>query len=308
MCTTRVLAWRSRRPIGGQHVGDLFAQGVDVGVGCRARARRNRPRSGRSASSAGPWPGAARGAGSRWTSPRPAATARAGAHRAPTGRCWPAAGTGCRPAGCRCGCPRCSPSSVRIPALRNAFTSASTRLSLTLARTRSIRAGVRDPVEARLDVSVQHPPVTLGAEPVDLGDRVVRPPLRPEPVGDRQEVGLEDRFQHQLQRRLDHPVGDGRDPQTAELPRPAWLSGSSVPAPATDGTSRPSTDARRSSRNPGHHRASPRRRRPSGRRRRRVLAPVLPATRSNATISVAGSCTKLNRSSNRRPGSAAAQR
>lgn len=31
-----------------------------------------------------------------------------------------------------------------------------------------------------------------------------------------------------------------------------------------------------------------------------VLAPRLPATRSNATISVAGSCTKLNRSSNRR--------
>ena len=39
-----------------------------------------------------------------------------------------------------------------------------------------------------------------------------------------------------------------------------------------------------------------------------VRDPVLPATRSNATISVAGSCTKLNRSSNRRPGSATAQR
>jgi hypothetical protein len=39
-----------------------------------------------------------------------------------------------------------------------------------------------------------------------------------------------------------------------------------------------------------------------------VFAPWLPATRANATISVAGSCTKLNRSSNRRPGSAAAQR
>ncbi|WP_405850430.1 MULTISPECIES: hypothetical protein [unclassified Streptomyces] len=32
------------------------------------------------------------------------------------------------------------------------------------------------------------------------------------------------------------------------------------------------------------------------------------AARSNATNSVAGSCTKLNRSSNRRPGSAAVQR
>jgi len=39
-----------------------------------------------------------------------------------------------------------------------------------------------------------------------------------------------------------------------------------------------------------------------------VFAPRFPATRSNATISVAGSHTKLNRSSNRRPGSAAAQR
>ena len=65
---------------------------------------------------------------------------------------------------------------------------------------------VVDRVEARLDVRVQHPPVTVGAELVDLSDRVVCSPLRPEPVGDRHEVGLEDRFQHQLQRRLDDPV------------------------------------------------------------------------------------------------------
>ena len=39
-----------------------------------------------------------------------------------------------------------------------------------------------------------------------------------------------------------------------------------------------------------------------------VFAPRLPATRQNATISVAGSCTKLNKLSNRRPGSATAQR
>ena len=36
--------------------------------------------------------------------------------------------------------------------------------------------------------------------------------------------------------------------------------------------------------------------------------PVLPASRSNATSSVAGSHARLNKSSNRRPGSAAAQR
>ncbi len=70
---------------------------------------------------------------------------------------------------------------------------------------------VVDGVKARLDVRIQHPAVTLGAEVVDLGDRVVCAPLGPEPVGDRLEVGLEDGFQHQFQRRLHHPVGHGRD-------------------------------------------------------------------------------------------------
>jgi len=63
----------------------------------------------------------------------------------------------------------------------------------------------------------------LGAEPVNVGDRVVRPPLRPEPIGDRHEVGLEDRFQHELQRRLDHPVGDGGNAELAQLSRTAGL-------------------------------------------------------------------------------------
>ena len=65
--------------------------------------------------------------------------------------------------------------------------------------------------------------------------------------------------------------------------------------------------ARRSSRNPGTPMISSTSAtvRPST---PGVWAPRLPATRPNATISVAGSCTKLNRSSNRRPASAAAQR
>ena len=54
-------------------------------------------------------------------------------------------------------------------------------------------------------------------EVVDLGDRVMRPAPRAEPVGTRLEVRLEDRFQHQLQGRLDHPVGRGRDAQPAQL-------------------------------------------------------------------------------------------
>ena len=80
---------------------------------------------------------------------------------------------------------------------------------------------VIDRVEACFDIRIQHPAVTLGAVLVDLGDRVVCSPHGPKPVGDRHEVGLEDRFQHQLQRRLDDPVGDGGNAEFPQLPRPA---------------------------------------------------------------------------------------
>ena len=83
----------------------------------------------------------------------------------------------------------------------------------------SQQAGVRNSVEACLDIGVQHPSVTVGTQMLNLGDRVVGPPVRPKPVGDRLEVGLEDGFQYQLQRGLDHPVGDGRDTETSQLPR-----------------------------------------------------------------------------------------
>ena len=73
-----------------------------------------------------------------------------------------------------------------------------------------------DGVKARLDICVQHPAITLGAEQVNLGDRVVCAPLGPEPIGDRHEVGLEDRFQHQFQRRLDNPVGHRRNPDRCD--------------------------------------------------------------------------------------------
>jgi hypothetical protein len=104
----------------------------------------------------------------------------------------------------------------------NALTGASTRLSLTLARTarepRSVTGCQRPPRCPRPD-----PPVSAGAEVVDLGDRVVRPPHRPEPVGDGLEVRLEDGFQHQLQRCLDHLVGHGGDAELPQLLRPARL-------------------------------------------------------------------------------------
>ena len=41
---------------------------------------------------------------------------------------------------------------------------------------------------------------------VHLGHGVMRPAPRAEPVGTREEIRLEDRFQHQFQGRLDHPV------------------------------------------------------------------------------------------------------
>ena len=75
---------------------------------------------------------------------------------------------------------------------------------------------------------VQHPAIPSGAEQVNLGDRVLGPPPRPEPVGDRHEVGLEDRFQHQLQRRLNHPVSDGRDARACASSRHCRAWGSSV--------------------------------------------------------------------------------
>jgi site-specific DNA recombinase len=77
---------------------------------------------------------------------------------------------------------------------------------------------VVDRVEARLDVRVQDLAVALSAPEVDLGDRVVRPPVGAEPVGDRRKVGLEDGFQHQFQCGLDYAVGHGRDAQTPQFP------------------------------------------------------------------------------------------
>jgi hypothetical protein len=52
----------------------------------------------------------------------------------------------------------------------------------------------------------------------DLSDRVLRAPVGPEPVGDRREVGLEDRFQDRFQCGLHDPVGDGRDTQRPQSP------------------------------------------------------------------------------------------
>lgn len=61
------------------------------------------------------------------------------------------------------------------------------------------------------------------------GESVLGPPLGPEPVGDRLEVGLEDRFQHQFQRCLDDPVGDHGNPQSPHLSRPTRFGDGAFP-------------------------------------------------------------------------------
>jgi site-specific DNA recombinase len=88
---------------------------------------------------------------------------------------------------------------------------------------------VVDRVETRFDIRVQHPPVAAGAEVVYLCDRVMGAPLGTEPIGDRPKVGLEDGFQHQLERRLHDPVRDGRDPQLADLPGPTRFGDLALP-------------------------------------------------------------------------------
>jgi hypothetical protein len=76
-----------------------------------------------------------------------------------------------------------------------------------------------DFVETGPDVGLQDPVIVTGpgSQVVDLGDCVVRAAVRAEPVRARLEVRLEDGFEHQLEGGLDHPVGHGGDPETAQL-------------------------------------------------------------------------------------------
>ena len=89
-----------------------------------------------------------------------------------------------------------------MPALRNAFTRVQDAfVADTRSRTRSIRAVWCDLVEAGLDVTFHDPLVTAWSrrEVAHLGDRVMGPALRAEPVGTREEIRLENRLQHQFQ-------------------------------------------------------------------------------------------------------------
>ena len=78
-----------------------------------------------------------------------------------------------------------------------------------------LKGDMRDFVEAGPDVALDDPLIGVGRQVAHLGYRVMDPAAGAEPVGAREEIRLEDRLQHQLQGRLDHPVADRADPQAA---------------------------------------------------------------------------------------------
>ena len=78
---------------------------------------------------------------------------------------------------------------------------------------------MRDFVETGPDVALNDPLIRMGRQEAHLGHRVMDPAAGAEPVAAREKIRLEDRFQHQLQGRLDHPVADRCDPQAAALGR-----------------------------------------------------------------------------------------
>ena len=163
---------------------------------------------------------------------------------------------------------------------------------------------MRNLVEAGFDVSLHDPFIRAGREMVNLGHCVMSPAPRAEPVGAREEIRLEDRLQHQLQGRLDHPVGYGRDPQAALLA--VRLRDHALPH-----RHRTETTGLQLLPQPVTEHLDPE----LGLDRIRGLAvvpaeraPLLPRTRSHATITNAGSQTRLYRSSNLRWGSSLAQR
>ena len=82
---------------------------------------------------------------------------------------------------------------------------------------------MRDLVEAALDVGVEHPHrARVGRHPDGLLRVVGRQP-RAKPEARGQEVGFEDRLEHDPRRRHHHPVGHTSDAERPRLARPARL-------------------------------------------------------------------------------------
>ena len=186
------------------------------------------------------------------------------------------------------------------------MTSASTRLSPMRRRTRSIRAEWSIVVEARRDVRLEHPlVVALGSR--SGGSRRSRPErdARAEAVGTRLEVRLEDRLQHQLQRGLHDPVAS-RSGSPAAAACPLAGLGISAPAPAAGRTRRTSAAPKLAQERRDAESSAMRAGTPG--RRRRCAPPCCPAPAPTRPRGTPGRWTRLYRSSNRRPGSAAAHR
>src|SRR5262249_4290812 len=76
---------------------------------------------------------------------------------------------------------------------------------------------VPDVVEAAFDVAFNRPRVAVVDVVHDLGYRVLRSASRSVGVAGPVLVGLEDGFQYELERHLHHPVGNGGDPEPADL-------------------------------------------------------------------------------------------
>ena len=115
--------------------------------------------------------------------------------------------------------PRTTPSSM-TPARRNARRSLRIVRSLTRRSTAAINRSCGNRLEARGDVRLDHPAPTLpGLVEEDLQGIVGRR-FGPEAEGAGPEVGLEDRLQHDLRRRLHDAVADrgDRERRCSELP------------------------------------------------------------------------------------------
>ncbi len=78
---------------------------------------------------------------------------------------------------------------------------------------------VRDRLEARGDIRLDHPPSTLVGLVDEHLQRVVSPALGTKPKRARQEVGFEDRLDRRFQRRLHDAVTDSGDRQRSLLTR-----------------------------------------------------------------------------------------
>ena len=75
--------------------------------------------------------------------------------------------------------------------------------------------GVRDRLEILRQIGIHHIGVAVAQGAMDLLDGPSSAAARSVAVGFRQEIRLEDRLQHQLRRRLDHPVSNRRDAERA---------------------------------------------------------------------------------------------